>query len=42
MIPCPEGRFLNDTNFTDSINLVGEYLCLKNTTIGLQGAVSSK
>jgi len=31
-IPCPSGRFLNDTNFTDSIGLEENYLCLENMT----------
>lgn len=32
LVPCPEGRFLNYTEFTNSIvNLTGNYMCTKDT-----------
>jgi hypothetical protein len=30
LIPCPEGRYKNDKQFTDARNITGQYLCPKD------------
>lgn len=42
LAPCPSGRFDNYTEFTETMNITNNYICLKNSTIMLQGSNSAK
>jgi hypothetical protein len=41
LVKCPSGRFDNFTTFTEGIGLEGNYWCLENSTIVLEGSLAS-
>jgi hypothetical protein len=35
LIPCPEGKFLNNTAFEEALGITDTFLCIENTTVNL-------
>jgi hypothetical protein len=41
VVKCPEGRFGNNTEFTDKLKIAGNYYCSKDIDFIIQGGPSA-